>query len=72
MKHVAGYITIVQEGRFRLTTDNGRGMLFTSKLSALDDDVHRYHAAHRLVDVSYEGEPDYKTGVAETVTPMVS
>ncbi len=29
MRHVAGIVTVVQEGRFRLATDDGRSVLFT-------------------------------------------
>ncbi|HEX3998611.1 MAG TPA: hypothetical protein VHX65_08690 [Pirellulales bacterium] len=72
MKTISGYITIVQEDRFRLAADDGRGLLLTLKHNADvdDDDLQRLCASHRRVHVLYDGEPDYENGLARSVRPV--
>jgi hypothetical protein len=57
---IQGQITIVQEDRFRLLDEQGRGFLFTlgrkSGLSARD--LHAWNRARTPVTVQYEGPPD--------------
>jgi hypothetical protein len=71
-KHTAqGYITVVQEQRFRLITDTGQGLLLTLAYDApLDsDDLQNIHKANMHVIVEYEGEPNRETGVAHSLKP---
>lgn len=74
MKQITGYITIVQEDRFRLTTDDGRGLLFTliSSARAKRGSLRDFCDRHCRVDVEYQGEPDYEDGVATLVQPSVA
>jgi hypothetical protein len=69
-KHTAqGYITVVQEQRFRLVTDTGQGLLLTLAYDApLDsDDLQKLHDTNMHVIVEYEGEPNRETGVAHSL-----
>jgi hypothetical protein len=71
-KHTAqGYITVVQEQRFRLVTDTGQGLLLTLAHDApLDgNDLQNIHDANLHVVVEYEGEPNRETGVAHSLKP---
>jgi hypothetical protein len=58
--HLRGTITLVQEDRFRLEDDLGRGYLFTlGRGNGVD--LHQLHAwcdDGRLVQVEYRGAPD--------------
>jgi hypothetical protein len=67
----SGTIAVVQEGRFRLITDQGQGMLLTlsRKASATPEDLWRYHRQASHVIVKYSGQPNMETGVAEQVRP---
>ncbi len=69
-KTVNGHITVVQEERFRLTSDDGQGFLFTLARSANTDAaaLHRFHKDHTAVVVHYAGEPDLSSGVAHEIT----
>lgn len=57
---VRGRITIVQEDRFRLEDEHGRGFLFTlsRKSGASMNDLHLWHRARATVQVRYDGPPD--------------
>ena len=69
-----GYIGVVQEQRFRLTTDSGQSFLFTlardARISA--DDLRRLHESGAHVVVEYEGEPNLTSGVAHDVRPATA
>ena len=65
--HIAeGYITVVQEQRFRLVTDDGRGLLLTLARNARVDGhtLQELHNSRTHVRVEYEGEPNMASGVA--------
>ena len=60
MGHVSGVVTIVQEHRFRLQDEWGRGYLFTLAPSAggTYEDLLRWSKRQVPVRVEYEGPPD--------------
>ncbi len=64
-----GVITVVQEGRFRLVTERGEGLLLTLAHDAPQDarDLCRLQAERALVNVEYSGEPNLESGVAHRV-----
>ncbi len=64
-----GHITIVQETRFRLVTDDGRGLLFTLDRGAPPGaaELCRLRDAGERVRVEYRGEPDLAGAVAGAV-----
>ncbi|HEY1267083.1 MAG TPA: hypothetical protein VGH16_07485 [Candidatus Binatia bacterium] len=69
MKTIAGRIAIIQEQRFRLIADNGRGFLFTlphdSRLTY--DDLSRVRDKSQRLVVEYEGEPNTISAVAAKI-----
>ena len=69
MATAAGRIGVVQEGRFRLLTDGGQGLLLTLGYDASigDAELHELHASNARVVVDYEGEPNLASGVARRV-----
>ena len=69
-----GYITVVQEQRFRLVTDSGQGLLLTLAHDApLDlNDLQHFHDANMHVIVEYEGESNLESGVAHWVSATVA
>ena len=72
-KHIAtGYITVVQEQRFRLVTDAGQGLLLTLAHDApLDsNNLQHLHESETHVDVEYEGNPNLQTGVAHIISSL--
>lgn len=68
-KTVQGYITIVQEQRFRLKADSGQGYLFTLSHSAhvAGSGLEQLRDSHTHVEVVYEGEPNTASGIAHAV-----
>ncbi len=74
MRRVAGYVTAVQEVRFRLLTDDARGFLLTlyHGASVNGEDLRRFSLAHTHVSVDYEGEPNLSSGVAYRVRPVAT
>ncbi len=74
LRQVEGRISIVQEERFCLLSDDGRGLLFTL---AHDADVggprlQRFRAANTQVRVGYSGEPGLASAVAHSVRALDS
>jgi hypothetical protein len=69
---LVGRITVVQEQRFRLTTDGGQSFLFTLGHGApLDaDTLCRLLASGTRVNVAYEHQPDLASGIAHSVQPV--
>jgi hypothetical protein len=69
----AGHITVVQEQRFRLVTDTGQGLLLTLAHNAPvgENDLQRWHQAKTHVAVTYEGQPNFASGIAYAVKPTV-
>lgn len=67
-----GYITVVQEGRFRLVADAGQGYLFTlgTRTAASAGDLRRWRDAHTAVVVEYDGRPNMAGAVARAVRPV--
>ncbi|MGE3271104.1 MAG: hypothetical protein AB7P40_20295 [Chloroflexota bacterium] len=68
---MSGHITVIQERRFLLATDEGQGCQLTLAHDAtVDIDVlRRYQDRHTHVDVMYSGDPGVQSGVAHTVEP---
>lgn len=68
---LTGRIIVVQEQRFRVVTDDGRGMVFTLGTFAKTTmgDLARFKAANAPVIVHYTGEPSFASGVAQRVEP---
>ena len=66
---IAGRIIVVQEMRFRLVTEDGRGFLFTLARNANIDtaELRRLHARDIPVVVSYTGVPGLDSCVATRV-----
>lgn len=63
---VAGVITIVQEDRFRLMDDAGRGYLFTPKKGTVRTEaLECWRDGRRRVRVRYRGVPDLGASAIE-------
>ena len=71
-KAVTGIVTVVQEERFRLLTDDGRGFLLTLAHSANCDDAELCYLrdAHTRVHVRYSGEANTDSGIAHSIEPI--
>jgi hypothetical protein len=69
---VTGRIIVVQEMRFRIVTDDGRGFLFTLARNANvgAGELHRLHARDAPVRIIYAGEPGLDTCVAKRVVSV--
>ena len=69
MHTAEGYITVVQEQRFRMVTDDGRGLLLTLARDARvdGDTLQNLHKNKTRVRVEYEGEPNMASGVAHAI-----
>ena len=61
MRSVRGVMTIVQEDRFRLVTEDGRGLLLTlsRRANVGYGELERLVRERTPVRVAYEGEPDH-------------
>ena len=69
MRSVRGFVSAVQEGRFRLVTDDGRVMPFvlSHKASAEPQDLPPLAARTARVRVSYTDSPHLIADVAHRV-----
>jgi hypothetical protein len=67
-----GHIVLVQEGRFRLVTDDGQGLLLTLAHNANVDaqDLHRFQRERTSLEVHFTGEPNLVSGVAHDIREM--
>ncbi len=70
-KTVQGRIIVVQEGRFRLMTPTGQGLLLTLSPFAPVSiaDLRRWREAATLLTVTYTGEPGLASAVAKRLRP---
>ena len=72
VKMAQGYITVVQEDRFSLMTDSGRGFLLTlahdARTSAAE--LCHLHDIHAHVAVDYTGEPNLASGIAHAIRAL--
>jgi len=70
-KSKKGHIILVQEDRFRMVDDLGRGYLFTlsHKARTGEKDLRDWHNSNMNVIVRYSGDPNLATGVAHEVEP---
>ena len=68
-RHLTGRITVVQEERFRLTTEDGRSFLFVldRKSPVHISAVRRLQKSRTPVRVEYSGEPNTRSGIAQLV-----
>ena len=70
--HLAsGNIIEVEEMRFRLFTDGGKGLLLTLDHNApVDiDELKRWHELNVRVVVTFKGEPNYESAVVRSIEP---
>lgn len=69
MKTAIGYITVVQEERFRLQTDSGESLLLTLAKNASVglDTLHGFLQNHIRVTLTYDGEPNLESGRAYSI-----
>ena len=66
---VTGYITVVQEGRFRFVTDDGRGLLLTLARDAgvTSSELQQLQKAHTRARIEYSGDSNTISGLAHKV-----
>jgi hypothetical protein len=66
---LTGYITVVQEERFRIVTDDGRGFLLTLARGADSSaaELEQLRNAHVRVRVSASGNPNTASGLAHDI-----
>ncbi len=70
-KQITGRIIAVQEQRFRLMVDDGRGFLLTAAKRSVDlIELARLQNSGEPVRVAYTGEPNLASGVAYSVRPV--
>ena len=71
-RYLAGRITVIQEQRFRLDTNDGRSYLFTlDRKSPVQVPTVRLLQKSRIpVRVEYSGEPNTGSGIAHIVQPL--
>lgn len=71
IRKVKGEILLIQEERFRLVGETGRGFLFTlsHKASVTVDHLELWYKERSRVIVEYEGEPNFESAVAHSVRP---
>ncbi len=71
-QRASGRISVVQEERFRLITDDGRGLLLTlgNDAGIEPQDLRGYHARGSKVMVEYTGEPNLESGLAVRIWEM--
>lgn len=71
-KSEKGHIIAVQEDRFRMVGDSGKGYLFTlfhgARISRKD--LSRWKDAEVKILVRYKGDPNLATGIAHEVRPL--
>lgn len=67
-----GRIIVAQEQTFRLATDGGPTLLLTLSVHGANRpaELVRFRDEGTLVDVVYEGEPGFDSGVAHAVRPI--
>jgi hypothetical protein len=73
-RSLTGHVSLVQEQRFRLITDDGQGFLFTlaRKAPLQLSDLQHLQKSHVRVRVEYTGEPNTKSGVVDAVQPLTT
>lgn len=71
-KVARGHLLLVQESRFRLSTEEGQGLLLTLAHNANvdEEELHRFHHEGTRLEVRYKGEPNLVSGVAHRVTAI--
>jgi hypothetical protein len=71
MQVTVGIITVVQEGRFRLASEDGRSLLLTLAAAAPHEpqDVQALQAEGVRVGVVHEDAPGRASGVAHEIRP---
>jgi hypothetical protein len=69
---LTGHISLLQEQRFRLITDDGRGFLFTLARSASFQlpELQHLQKSHTRVRVQYSGDPNTVSALVEAVEPI--
>lgn len=67
MPTTTGTILVVQESRFRLLTEDGRGLVFLLAHDAPLEPQHLPPLAHRRVRVDYDPSPTLIAGIARDV-----
>lgn len=74
MPVVRGHISVVQEGRVLLVTEDGRGFVLTLPHSTLiaDRELQRLKADAVPVEVEYDGEPSLDTAALRSVREVAA
>lgn len=69
---VRGHLLLVQEQRFRLTTEDGQNYLLTLAHDANTDSESLRSLLERgaQVAVEYSGQPGFESGLAHAVRPL--
>jgi hypothetical protein len=70
MRNATGSVLVVQEGRFRLLTDDGRGMVFVLAHDAPIEPQDLPPLTHRRVRVDYDDGPNLVAGVARDLVVL--
>ena len=70
MPRATGTILLVQEGRFRLLTDHGRGMVFILAHDAPLEPQDLPALTHRRVEVDYLPAPGLIASIARNLHPL--
>ena len=70
-KRLDGRIVVVQENRFRLVGETGRGYLFTLHHASGTniEDLQRWQEDDTRLTVEYTGEPNIASGIAHNIAP---
>lgn len=72
MMQARGWITVVQEGRFRLVTPDGRAQLFLTSpnIGIGERELLRFASEQSMVSVRYQASESLLAGVAKEIEPV--
>lgn len=70
MPQAVGTILVVQETRFRLLTDDGRGLVFLLAHDAPLEPQHLAGLVYRRVRVDYDDSPKLIAGIVRDLHPV--
>ena len=73
LKEITGRIILVQEERFRMVDDSGRGYLFDLSHSSRtrSEDLVNWKNRNTQVFVEFEGTPNFSSGIAHRIEPLM-
>jgi hypothetical protein len=72
MAVLIGHITVVQEERFRIVTEDGRGFLLTLGRDAdvTDAELKQFQRNQIRMRIEYDGKPNTASGLAQKIQPL--